>query len=176
SGTIEQCAVVEPDPALPQRIQVIDGGYIDASAADLLGRTWRVLEPLVDDYNQRQSTVCLVPVVIQLDNGFIAPAPPTSPPVLGQPSAVLNGIMRARESIGQRARHETVLDFRRYERIVPRAQPGVSPSLGWALSEATIERMNEEIEGRGSSADNPATSRSIERARRLITEPGTASC
>lgn len=187
SGTLERCGDdldptrpeqdEEPEPVQgPERIQVIDGGYIDASAADLLGRTWRVMEPLIDDYNRQQEAVCLVPVVIQLDNGFIAPSPPASPQVFGQPAAVFNGVLSARESIGQRARHEAVLDFDRYVRIVPRAQPGVSPSLGWALSEETIARMDEEIGGHGNSVHNPATRASIDEARQLITEPGTATC
>jgi hypothetical protein len=85
---------------------VVDGGYFDTSAASPIVELWQALEPLVESYNLRAPTTCLVPVFIQLDNGYHdprGPDPNARPPELGVPLQTLGDARNAREANARQA-------------------------------------------------------------------------
>ncbi len=59
----------------------VDGGYIESSGAEQLMKAWPAINALVEGYN-RAHGACVVPVFVQLDNGYddiVAPAPIKNP-------------------------------------------------------------------------------------------------
>jgi hypothetical protein len=83
SGHLKQCGD-SPGAVSRPETYVVDGGYLEGTAALTLENLSAALVPMIDQHNRdRLSRAYVVPVVIQIDNGYaeavgpgLAPAPP----------------------------------------------------------------------------------------------------
>lgn len=85
---------------------VVDGGYFDTSGASPLVELWQALEPLVVSYNMRTPGACVVPLFVQLDNGYHdirGPDPNSRPDELMVPLKALRSARDAREANARQA-------------------------------------------------------------------------
>jgi hypothetical protein len=121
---------------------VVDGGYLDTSGASPIVELMTDLQPLVNRWNgdKTHAGTCIVPLMIQIDNGFAAgvPRPPRRPGELLVPLKTLFATRGARES---EARIEAALLFSgakgapdHYAHFVNEAHPGPRAPLGWTQS------------------------------------------
>jgi hypothetical protein len=143
---------------------VIDGGYFDNSGARVLVDMWRNLEPRVAAINADEARSCVVPVFVQLDNDGDtepSPGPDPRPKELTIPAAAILAGIGSHETSARAVAAATfdrpaVLAGRDVRagvtpvehfwiRLAPRAHPGPSPPLGWALSDTSFEDMRTEL-------------------------------
>lgn len=131
-------------------IEVVDGGYRDSNGAETAIDLWREVQPFVNDFNaEPTSTVCIVPVFVQILDDFRLPAPPSEPsfraPLLGPVEAILAAWGTLSNTGDRSIAAEEAFGERRYE-IQPRdVPPGAHPALGWSLSETTRNKMTEAL-------------------------------
>lgn len=128
---------------------VVDGGYLDTSGASPIVEMLTDLQPLVDRWNGDKSHAgrCIVPVMVQIDNGFAAgvPRPPRRPGELVVPLKTLFATRGAREAEG---RVEAALLFAgakgtpdHYAHFVNEAHPGPKAPLGWTQSRVSEDEL-----------------------------------
>jgi hypothetical protein len=128
---------------------VVDGGYLDTSGASPIVELMTDLEPLVDRWNGDKAHAgrCVVPVMIQIDNGFPAglPRPPRRPGELLVPLKTLFATRGAREA---EARIGAALLFAgakgapdHYAHFVNEAHPGPKAPLGWTQSRVSEDEL-----------------------------------
>jgi hypothetical protein len=143
---------------------VVDGGYFDTSAASPLVELSSGLRPSIDAYNRRATDSCVVPFMVQVDNGYDSPDPPPrdrKPPELLAPKqardvATQAWIANAKQAVAAAftrpfssgrtlamAGGWPLSD--RYVHLYPRAHPGVQAPLGWALSNAAREDLRAQL-------------------------------
>ncbi len=152
-----------PPPHKPTPVAyVVDGGYLDTSGASPIEEMMVKLGPMIDDWNRRhqatpgagsstgRAATCIVPLMIQIDNGFSAGAssPPRRPAELLVPPDTLSATRGAREA---ESRIGAGLDFtqpvaysnavNRYARFVNQAHPGPHAPLGWTESQASQDEL-----------------------------------
>jgi hypothetical protein len=140
----------------------VDGGYFDTSAASTIQELWSHLEPLVAEHNASGATPCVVPVLLQLDNHY---KEPRNSGASGRPSEAavpLRTVRAARDARENDARQAAALLFSerraasvaasvdgvplvRFAHLFPRAHPGTSAPLGWALSQASMDDLTEQL-------------------------------
>ena len=103
------------------------------------------------------STTCLVPLLIQIDNGYQepSPAPPTKRP--GELAVPLRTLFKARSTFTALARQNGAVLFNhaiaadgvglsdRYAHFFPRGHPGVEAPLGWVLSNGSKDDLEAQI-------------------------------
>ena len=96
----------------PQVAYVVDGGYLDTSGASPIVELMTRLQPLVDGWNIEHKTdgTCIVPLMIQIDNGFAA-GPPRSPRRPGELLIPLNTVFKTRGAREAEARVGAALLF-----------------------------------------------------------------
>lgn len=173
SARVEPCAVTEgtahdtvESPAAAVATEpsfVVDGGYIDNSGASPLVELWAEVSAYVDTHNADPDNVCIVPVFLQLDNGydFDTGSRPKRPNELMVPLSTALGARGSREaeakqvaanifttpdfSGNQRAISATGARIVRWTRIVPEAHPGVQAPLGWVLSDAATADLDAQL-------------------------------
>jgi hypothetical protein len=128
---------------------VVDGGYLDTSGASPINEAMTRLQPFVDAWNRnhRAAGGCIVPVLIQIDNGFSsAPKGPSRPGELLVPLTTLFATRGAREA---EARVGAALDFSgvgtnagdRWAHFVNEAHPGPKAPLGWTESRVSEREL-----------------------------------
>ena len=128
---------------------VVDGGYLDTSGASPIVELMTDLQPLVDRWNGDTAHAgrCIVPVMIQIDNGFPAGAsrPPRRPGELLVPLKTLGATRGAREA---ESRIEAALLFAgakgkpdHYAHFVNEAHPGPKAPLGWTQSQVSEDEL-----------------------------------
>lgn len=161
SGRLPRCG--RDDDA----IYALDGGIFDNSAASPLLELWPQLERKVAAFNGRSATQCIVPVFLQIDNGYeqsVPPRPRRRPLELEAPVRAGLGIVGgARDASARQAaalafgdrpppgipRPATVEDGRvevdRYARLVPQSHPGTSAPLGWTLSKPSMQSLRNQL-------------------------------
>ena len=147
---------------------VVDGGYFDTSAASPLQELWARLEPLVARHNATAGRPCVVPVLLQLDNHY---KEPRSPGASGRPweaAVPIQTVRAARDARENGARQAVALLFAqdevagvspavegtrlvRYAHLFPRAHPGTSAPLGWALSQASMDDLTNQLRERANA-------------------------
>lgn len=135
----------------PGAVHGVDGGYLDTSGASPLVELMTALQPALDEVNAAAQGTgrCVVPFLIQIDNGFDDSAPPRTtrrPTELLAPLTTLfaTRLGRAAEARTAAARRFTrpfpavELDGRpvsnRYAHFVNEAHPGPGAPFGWAQS------------------------------------------
>jgi len=141
----------------------VDGGYFDTSAASTVQELWTHLEPLVAEHNARGAVPCIVPVFLQVDNHY---KETRNAGATGRPSEAavpLRAVRAARDARENDARQATALLFSepraagvaasvdgvplvRFAHLFPRAHPGTSAPLGWALSQASMDDLTEQLQ------------------------------
>ncbi|HEX9236829.1 MAG TPA: hypothetical protein VF972_11180, partial [Actinomycetota bacterium] len=147
-----------------QATYVVDGGYLDSSGAATAVELWQALEPFIASYNAGSSlvggdpsTTCLVPYLIQIDNGYQepSPAPPTKRP--GELTFPLRTLFKARSAFTALTRQDGAVLFNhpiaadgiqvadRYAHFFPRGHPGVEAPLGWVLSNGATNDLEAQI-------------------------------
>jgi len=137
---------------------IVDGGYVDTSAAEAAIAVWDGLEQLVERHNATPGTPCVVPYFVQLDNGYLRSASPTNkvkPPnqILAPPLALLS--TTGLQSRASRARAMAAERFTRpfgppgvgdrHSIIVPRSHPGLEAPLAWTLAESSRRDLENEL-------------------------------
>jgi hypothetical protein len=135
--------------ATAPKAYVVDGGYLDTSGASPIGEMMTRLQPLVDRWNRnhRRAGGCVVPVMIQIDNGFpAATRAPGRPGELLVPLTTLFATRGAREAearIGQAALFSGVgsLTGDRWAHFVNEAHPGPKAPLGWTQSSVSEDEL-----------------------------------
>ena len=173
AGRVVKC----DEPEGQSATYVVDGGYFDTSAASPIVEVWQALEPWVIDYNLRSPDSCLVPFLIQLDNGYSEPRGPhpnARPLEALVPLKAAAAARNAREAnarqaaalsfaqrlftdddrdsavdlgFGLRFNHESGQELVRFAHVYPRAHPGTRAPLGWALSDSAMTDLEEQIGG-----------------------------
>lgn len=144
---------------------VVDGGYLDTSAADPPIAAYLAIEDLIEDHNATSTTSCVVPYFLQLDNGYLDPVSP--PKSASPPNQLLAPVQALWASTGLQSRAErarglaaelftrpfetvpgddgSAVTTSRYARIVPKAHPGVEAPLGWVLSEDSRRDLEKQL-------------------------------
>ena len=133
-------------------IQATDGGYIEGSGGEVMLRLWDAFQPLVDDFNEQDHGFCVVPIAVMLQNEFVGPTEYPARDLLNEGTLVplaaatsyLNGTAEWTQQVLSAFGDNGHL-------ISPSVQPGMSPSLGWALAPMSQQRMLEETNGLGRS-------------------------
>ena len=154
TGAMEACAGSNARPG--QHTFAVDGGYVDSSGAS----------PVVEMLDVATSSLearlgpdtCVQPVVLQLDNGYDELTKFQEP---GRPSELLapvTGIGVASAGRSESAKQElaieatrprcdaaTIGDRQTYMHVYPRARPGIEAPLGWSLSFAARNDMQDQL-------------------------------
>jgi hypothetical protein len=172
---------------------VVDGGYFDTSAASTVVELWDHLQPEVARFNMdTKEEWCLVPLLIELDNHY-AGFPAASARKAWETNAPLATVQAARNAREANARQAAALAFAgslgatqeavlveherqpsallRFAELRPAAHPGTEAPLGWALSQASIDDLRNELTG-SSPARNPAVVNQIHQ----WLKPGSIGC
>ena len=144
-------------------LSIGDGGYRDNTGASTLVELWSQVGPLVAEHN-RTSDTCIVPVMIEIDNGFRNRNAVVSGGRVGQLLAPLTG---AAAVFGSRdagwieaAADEFSRDLGdglhvydasgaevhdRFARVSLFAHPGVQAPLGWSLSSEAVNDISQQF-------------------------------
>jgi hypothetical protein len=158
SGRIEgRC---KRDPRRPLAY-VVDGGYLDTSAGSTAAELSDELEPLISQWNTEHAGEggCIVPFLIQIDNGFEdegRPRPSRRPNELTIP---LSTLFQARTGRAAQGRAAAALAYNRpypaslegtplvdrYAHFVNQAHPGPRSPLGWVQSRASERELRDQI-------------------------------
>jgi hypothetical protein len=133
---------------------VVDGGYLDTSGASPLVEAMGKLEPMIDRWNEAHPARCIVPVMIQIDNGFDSAAsrPPRRPAELTVPLKTILATRIARAAEGRvgaglefsdRTRSSPAVN--RYAHFVNQAHPGPHAPLGWTQSRKSERELSDQL-------------------------------
>jgi hypothetical protein len=147
SGRIEQCG------GAGTAVFAVDGGYLDASGGFTAVELWRSLAPAVGAYNLSPTTTdprsgfCVVPFLIQIDNGYSEPKSQSATKRQEELTVPLKGALASRSVVSELARQQAALAFggpdpadgiifngSRYAHFYPRVHPGAQAPLNWVLS------------------------------------------
>jgi hypothetical protein len=131
---------------------VVDGGYLDTSGASPLVELMKRLRPLIDRFNQGTTAGCVVPFLIQVDNGPPAGAQEGTRRPL-EFNVPLVTLFQTRIARAANARNAAALEFTtefpgavvetrggdvplqdRYAHFFNVDAPGPRPPLGWVMS------------------------------------------
>jgi hypothetical protein len=156
-----------PEGTVPPVTYVVDGGYFDVSAASPLVELAGSLAPRIDEYNRRTANSCVVPFMVQVDNGYDIPDPPPrdrKPAELLAPKqakdvSTQGWIANAKQSVAAVFTRPFAAGpslamvggwplSDRYVHIYPRAHPGVQAPLGWLLSNAARQDLRGQLGSR----------------------------
>jgi hypothetical protein len=176
SGHLKQCATGD---AAPPETFVVDGGYLENSGAASALELWTSLASQVEKHNaDDKATACVVPFLVQIDNGWGEPAAPGPVPAKPQfqvPLAAAGATRNARAasarqaaklmfdeafaSGGARVFVEATINHRpppelgsRYANFSLLAHPGAKAPLGWTVSEQSLQDMRKQL-GKRSNQD-----------------------
>jgi hypothetical protein len=164
SGHLRQCAGGQ---AHPPETFVVDGGYLENSGAATVNELWTGLAPLVEQYNRNWANgACIVPFLIQIDNGYGEPAPVGSTRAVAQFRVPLATAQATRDAHTAAARQAARLTFdrpfdlgrigvlgadgqelsSRYARFSMLAHPGARAPLGWTLSRQSFDNIRDQLQ------------------------------
>ncbi len=152
TGALSACST---DNTRDAHVFTGDGGYVDSSAASPLVET---LPALIRETEERLTTKkadsCVQPVVLQIDNGYADVTAAADRGRLRELSAPLAGTGATTGSRADAARQALALAARprcagvtrpTYLHMFPVARPGIEAPLGWSLSKAAREDLDEQI-------------------------------
>jgi hypothetical protein len=158
SGRVES---VCPEKSRNSVAYVVDGGYLDTSGASPLVELSGELLPLIEGWNRRrEGAQCVVPFLIQIDNGFEdsgSQLNASRPKELTLPLGTVFAARIARAAqaragaailfneafAGARIRRKQLSD--RYAHFVNQAHPGPRAPLGWAQSRASEDELRSQL-------------------------------
>jgi hypothetical protein len=168
----QAAATASQDPPPAPETFVVDGGYLENSGADTAIDLWSTLAPLVDQHNQdAKAPAYIVPLFIQIDNGYAEPAGPGAVPRKPQfvtPLLTVNAtrdgrqadarqgaqvlfgkpfLIATRTDAGAAARTVQFGDeTTRYVRFSLLAHPGAKAPTGWTLSDTSFDDLQQQFE------------------------------
>lgn len=160
------CDGEKPDEA--DSVFIRDGGNHEPSGAGTALQIWEALEPAVSRFNATRSDVCIVPVMIHIENGFTPegnkPRPRTPDEFINPLVEAINSYKGLADYIRARAAYSFTFEpltgargevievkgkdgaaTKRYVFIRTRAHPGAKAPLGWTLSPATVEDLEDQL-------------------------------
>jgi hypothetical protein len=164
SGHLKQCTRGQAHPA---ETFVVDGGYLENSGAATINELWTGITPLVEEYNRnRANGACIVPFLIQIDNGYGEPAPVGATRAVAQFRVPLATAQATRNAHAAAARQAARLTFdrpfdlgritvlqadgqklpSRYVRFSMLAHPGARAPLGWTLSRQSFNNIRDQLQ------------------------------
>ncbi|MFN8223156.1 MAG: hypothetical protein U0R50_07955 [Gaiellales bacterium] len=140
----------------------VDGGYLDTSGASPLVELMTALEPLIEQTNAEPENAgrCVIPFMVQIDNGFDDESPTRSPRRPAELLAPLNTVLAARIARAAEARQAAALMFtrplpaatfggkpvaNRYAHFVNEAHPGPGAPFGWAQSRYSQKELVDQL-------------------------------
>jgi hypothetical protein len=155
---------------------VVDGGYLDTSGASPIVELMQPLGGMITRWNRKHPRRCVVPVMIQIDNGFDpGAAHEARPKELLVPSGTLSA---ARLGRAAEARSGAALLFdsataafgpvNRYAHFVNQVHAGPHAPLGWAQSEFSEKELESQLA-------QPENQQAFKEVRRWLT-PGALAC
>ena len=107
-GGLAQCG------AEPRDAYVVDGGYLEGSAAGTVTELWNQFEPRVAAINaDPEATVCIVPFLIQIDNGYENPEAGGSRPSPRETLVPITALLGSQFGRIAHAREQAAIDFDR---------------------------------------------------------------
>jgi hypothetical protein len=158
SGRIEQCG------GAGRAEFVVDGGYLDASGGFTALELWRALAPIVEEHNLHPAVddpapgYCVVPFLVQIDNGYSEPKSQTATKRQEELTVPLKGAIASRSAVSELARQQAALAFAgpdladgivfngpRYAHFYPRVHPGAQAPLNWVLSNTSKEDLFDQL-------------------------------
>ncbi|MGH9188512.1 MAG: hypothetical protein ACRD0Q_00535 [Acidimicrobiales bacterium] len=188
SGALHSCTNKE------DRTFIVDGGIIDSSAAAPVVELLAAVQPAIDRYNAGQASICVVPVLLQLDNGYTELSAPSDASRPWELLAPMLGALHAAGAQADHARQAAALAFSaqptpwpptkkpanaaycdgakpipRYVQLAPAAHPGVESAMGWTLSDQSRRDLLDQLK-------QPENSTLLEIVRRCwFDQPATAA-
>jgi hypothetical protein len=174
SGRLTACLADRPAGQSSLHLNVVDGGYFDDSGDSPLTEMLPDLNREIEAFNAAADGACVVPFMVQIDNGYQTPAGPVRDPK--PPNELLVPPLTIKEDTGlsgenQHMREELALQFQggydtahgavtldgsplptRYVRLTPQAHPGSQAPLGWVLSKQTMDDLFHQLNS-GSNVD-----------------------
>ena len=150
----------------PNQAFVVDGGYLDGSGAGTITELWRRIEVFVDEFNN-SSSACVVPFLIQIDNGYENPSASVQGASPTEVLVPLQSIFNSQFGRIANEREQAAIEFdrplllsgspvtvytpegieitSRYARLTTRAHPGIQAPLGWTLSDASFDDLRAQL-------------------------------
>jgi hypothetical protein len=150
----------------PIQAFVVDGGYLDGSGAGTVTELWHGMEDFVDTFNESH-TSCVVPFLIQIDNGYENPSASAAGRSPTEVLVPLQSIFNSQFGRIANEREQAAIEFdrpmllngspvsvytaegnevrSRYARITTRAHPGIQAPLGWTLSDASFDDLRAQM-------------------------------
>jgi hypothetical protein len=171
TGDIDKCGESQ------ESLAIGDGGYRDNTGAAAISDVWSVLDPLIEEHN-RTSDRCIVPLLVEIDNGYAnrgAASSTTSLYQLTAPVTGLLGVVGSRDAGpiealasefsrasfgGLTASIDGLPQKSRFVRLSLFGHPGVTAPLGWSLSPAAIGDITRQLDD---VADNKAAAATMTR-------------
>lgn len=166
SGLLDAC----PDGPLSSDTYSVDGGYLENSGAAVVAELHEALASEIAAINMAPGGPCVVPVYLQIDNGYASVAPPEPASRPWELVAPLRAVGQVRPTVEAQAEQRALLAFSgaipggidvfsgsrpavRALRVEPLAHPGVQAPLGWALSEASRADLEGQLAGAAATLD-----------------------
>ena len=174
SGHITQCGS-RSEGAKPETF-VVDGGYLENSAAATAVELWLALQPMIDEHNQNpEARAYIVPFFMQIDNGYGEPVGPGRVPAEPQfvvPFTTLGATGGGRQAMArqtaeslfsmpfiingpqlteelqqtEKPQQTKTVMCPRYVRFALQAHPGPQAPLGWTLSSESFKDLKRQFE------------------------------
>lgn len=154
-------ASVCPEKSRNSVAYVVDGGYLDTSGASPLVEMSGGLLPLIEGWNRRrEGAQCVVPFLIQIDNGFEDSGSERNASRPKELTLPLGTVFAARIARAAQARAGAAILFNepfpgarirqrqlsdRYAHFVNQAHPGPRAPLGWAQSRASEDELRSQL-------------------------------
>jgi hypothetical protein len=175
-----------PTASVTGELSIGDGGYRDNTGAAAVADVWSELDPIVAEFNRTHDT-CVVPLLVEIDNGhrnqraFTPPGPSiqlTAPlqGALGVFSSRDAGPVEAMAAEFSRALGPDIAvnvggttDAARFARLSLFEHPGVLAPLGWSLSTAAVRDLQNQLD------DVDQNRRTVETIGSWLT-PGALTC
>jgi hypothetical protein len=176
AGELPRC---EPEgngdqPSDGDVLAIGDGGYRDNTGAAAIDDVWSIVETKIEAHNQRAG-VCIVPILVEIDNGYANRGTRTVgsvPYQLTAPLTGLLGVIASRDAGpieavasefaqpefgGFTASVDGEVQNSRFVRVSLFDHPGVTAPLGWSLSNAAINDITRQIDGVEDNTDAAKT-------------------
>jgi hypothetical protein len=148
----------------PRTSYDVDGGYLDNTGVTPLLQVWQKLEPLIRAYNAQPNAPCIVPMFVQIDNHYVAPAGPDEAARPSQLEAPPLTVKSSRDGEEANARQAAALAFGRvveeadgqdhlgWAHIYPQSHPGSEAPLGWTLSAGSMDDLEQQMRMQNTAA------------------------
>ncbi len=175
-----------PTASTTGELSIGDAGYRDNSGASAVADVWSQLDPMVAEFN-RTHDVCVVPLLVEIDNGHRSQRAFTPPEPSIQLTAPLQGALGVFSSRDAGPIEAMAAEFSRelgpdivinvdgaaaaprFARLSLFEHPGVLAPLGWSLSRAAVRDLQSQLD------DVVQNQQTVERIGSWLA-PGSLTC